>query len=315
MQTAALEDGVSLVPVCKSCGVASVDNWLSAPDRFHGRQRIYQLVQCRLCSLIWLSRPPSPEEMGNHYGLDYDRAIAAAGDDPNHWVERCHTLLKYKSAGAVLDLGCSSGGFLRSLRNPSWELYGIEMSHEVASQAEASSGAQVFVGDILDASFPPRTFDVITCFHVFEHLYHPHEVLGRVYQWLKPGGIFFTMMPNIDSAGLRIFRSYWYALELPRHLYHFSPESLRKLATSVGLNELSITTHRELFVEKSVRYVVDDICRALGWSRIPLAMRGQPSVARRAVRKGFRLTALPLLNVLASIVGEGESIHAIFVKK
>jgi SAM-dependent methyltransferase len=184
----------------------------------------------------------------------------------------------------------------------------------VARQAEARTGARVFVGDILEAPFPAGSFDVITCFHVFEHLYQPKEVLTRVLEWLKPGGIFYTMMPSIDSAGARMLGSYWYALELPRHLYHFSPQSLRNLASSVGFEELSITTHRELFIESSVRYILDDILRKVGIRRTPLAQVKPASLPRKAVRKGFRLSILPLLNWLASFAGDGESIHAIFRK-
>src|SRR6202049_1076931 len=125
------------------------------------------------------------------------------------------------------------------------------MSTESADRALARCGAKVFVGDILDAPFKPASFDAITCFHVFEHLYQPREVLAKVSEWLKPGGIFYAMMPNIDSAGARIFKSYWYALELPRHTYHFSPASLRSMAHSVGLHEVSVTTHREVFIEAS----------------------------------------------------------------
>jgi hypothetical protein len=73
-----------------------------------------------------------------------------------------------------------------------------------------------------------------------------------------------TLMPNIDSAGARIFKSYWYALGPPRHLYLFSPKSLRNLANSVGLQEVPVTTHRELFIEPSVCYVLDDIFRKMG---------------------------------------------------
>jgi 2-polyprenyl-3-methyl-5-hydroxy-6-metoxy-1,4-benzoquinol methylase len=222
--------------------------------------------------------------------------------------------MTYKSGGSILDLGCSSGGFLRSLDPDSWIPYGIEMSAEVARHAEVNAGAQVFVGDILDAPFTPNSFDAITCFHVFEHLYQPREVLKKVSTWLKPGGIFFTMMPNIDSAGARIFKSYWYALELPRHLYHFSPASLRHLAQSVGLREVSLTTNREVFIEESARYMVDDLRCKMGSPRAPMAKRHPRSLARRAVRKGFRITILPVLNALASLAGNGESIHAVFTK-
>jgi 2-polyprenyl-3-methyl-5-hydroxy-6-metoxy-1,4-benzoquinol methylase len=252
--------------------------------------------------------------MGEHYGPDYDRSVAAAGKSPDRWRGRVETLIRYKAGGSILDLGCSSGGFLSALKNPAWKLYGIEMSDEVAQRAHDDTGADVFVGDILDAPYPAGSFDAITCFHVFEHLYQPREILAKVSHWLKPGGIFYAMMPNIDSAGARIFKSYWYALELPRHLYHFSPISLKNTAHSVGLVEVSVTTHREMFIEQSTRYIVDEMYRKIGLSRPPLSKSLHRNVARRALRKAFHLTLLPVLAGMASVVGDGESIHAIFAK-
>jgi SAM-dependent methyltransferase len=314
MQQEAIEADVRTAQRCPACGHEGAVNWLQAPDRFHGRQQLYQLMRCRACSLVWLGNPPSPEEMGYHYGPDYDRAIAGAGEDPNHWRGRRDTLLRHKCGGAILDLGCSSGGFLTSVKSPSWKLYGIEMSDSVAKRAEAKCGAQVFVGDILDAPFAPGSFDAITCFHVFEHLYHPREVLAKVAEWLKPGGVFYTMMPNIDSAGAHIFGSYWYALELPRHLYHFSPASLRNMAAAVGLEEVSLRTRREVFIETSTRYILDDAFRKSGFSRVPLAQAEALSLPWRVVRKAFRLTLLPVLNGLAAFAGDGESIHVVLRK-
>ncbi len=314
MQQEATESGLGNLGPCPVCGHTGAEKWLQAPDRFHGRPQLYQLLRCRACSLVWLVNPPPPEEMGYHYGPDYDRAIAGGGDDLNHWRGRRDTLLRYKSGGAILDLGCSSGGFLASLKDPSWKLYGIEMSESVARDAEAKCGAQVFVGNILDASFAPSSFDAITCFHVFEHLYHPREVLAKVAEWLKPDGVFYIMMPNIDSAGRRIFGSYWYALELPRHLYHFSPTSLRNLATSVGLEDISLTTDREVFIEYSTRYLFDDAFRKIGVSRVPLARAKTLSLPWRVIRRAFRLIALPILNGIASLGGDGESIHVVLRK-
>ena len=309
-----LEPVTSAAVSCPECGHSEPVVFLRAPDRFHGRQDLYELLRCPSCALVWLKNAPSPPEMGEHYGTDYDRAVSTAGADPNHWTDRRDILAKYKSGGSILDLGCSSGGFLGSLNRSAWTLHGVEMSSKVAKVAEVNTGANVFVGDILDAPFLPHSFDAITCFHVFEHLYHPREVLSKVAEWLKPGGIFFAMMPNIDSAGARIFKSYWYALELPRHLYHFSPASLRYLAQSVGLNEISLTTNREVFIEQSVRYVFDEMFRRAGFPREPMAAAGQRTFPRRLIRKGLRLTILPALVALASLAGNGESIHAIFTK-
>lgn len=300
--------------LCIVCGREGAEPLLQAPDRYHGREKSYQLVRCPSCLLVWLENPPEPVQMGEHYGPDYDRSVAAAGDAPERWRGRVAEIARYKSSGSLLDLGCSSGAFLGAMKSPSWKLYGIEMSAAVARRAESSTGAQIFVGDILDAPFAAESFDVITCFHVFEHLYEPQAVLRKAAEWLKPGGIFYAMMPNIDSAGARIFGSYWYALELPRHLFHFSPKSLAVLANSLDLEPVSLQTGREVFVENSVRYVLDEIFRRAGFPRTPLAKAKTPSIPFRALRKAFRLTVLPSLNGMAAIAGDGESIHAVFKK-
>lgn len=252
--------------------------------------------------------------MGRHYGEDYDRAISRTGQDPRFWKRRRATFLQYVSSGAILDLGCSSGGFLASLKGPEWKLFGIEMSERVARKAEAGTGAQIFVGDILDAPFPPESFDAITCFHVFEHHYQPKELLAKVREWLRPGGIFYTEMPNAESAGANIFRSYWFALEPPRHLYHFSPGSLDKLARSAGFQVLSITTHPAPYLEASFRYILDDFLGRIGIRRTPLAQAKPGSLPWRVVRKGLRLGVLPILNRMAYFAGDREVIIALFRK-
>jgi SAM-dependent methyltransferase len=300
--------------LCPICADPNPRPWLAAPDRFNGRREKYQLFRCTACSLVWLNEPPAKSEIGDHYGSDYDRTIAVASQSPDHWLPRREELLRLKPGGAVLDLGCGSGGFLATLKGPSWKLYGIEMSQSAANMARSRCGAEVFVGDVLDAPFSPGSFDAITAFNVMEHVYEPNEVLARVAKWLKPDGVFYTMMPNIDSAGARIFRSYWYALELPRHLYHFSPTTLKMLARSSGLQEVSVTAHRELYFESSFRYVVDDLLRLIGIVRRPLARAKASSFPVKAIRKLFRISVLPLITAAASFAGEGETITAVFIK-
>jgi len=288
---------------------------LRGPDRFHGRTELYTLLRCPTCSLVWIDAPPAPEDMGRHYGPDYDRSISSTGEATvERWRGRCATIAKYKQAGRILDLGCSSGSFLSALPRDRWELFGIEMSQEVAERAREKCGATVFVGDVLDASFPPNYFDAITCIHVFEHVYKPKEVLYRVAEWLKPGGIFYTLMPNIDSAAFHFFKSYWYALELPRHLYHFSPRSLSHLSDTVGLKTLSLKTERQIFFELSARYALNDALQSLGFHRAPAATAPPVSLPFRVVRKAFRLTLRPLLDASIGLGGDREIIEGIFQK-
>jgi SAM-dependent methyltransferase len=302
--------------LCPSCGQSGAREWLRAPDRFHGRQEKYTLTRCPGCSLVWLSAPPQPSEMHLHYTSAYHKLIAAAGQNaPLRWRARKAALAQYKPSGALLDLGCSSGAFLESLKSESWKLHGVEMSAEEAKTAEARSGAQVFVGDIPEAPFAPESFDVITCFDVLEHVYQPRLVMEKVAEWLKPGGIFYVLVPNIDSAEARAFQGYWHGLELPRHLSHFSPAALGHLARTAGLQELSLQTHRNPAVGTSLRYVWDDVFRAVGIERTPVAYRGEAGLPWRAARKLVRMTVLRALLAMAPLVGGGESIHAIFRKE
>jgi SAM-dependent methyltransferase len=301
---------------CPLCGRVGAREWLRAPDRFHGRHQQYVLMRCPECSLVWLKDPPAPPEMDLHYTDAYHKLISAAGNDAEfRWGFRKEAINQYRQSGALLDLGCSSGAFLEFMRGASWKLYGIEMSDDCARTAEAKSGARLFVGNILDAPFPTESFDVITCFDVLEHLYEPRQVMMKVADWLKPGGIFYVLVPNVDSAEARVFGSYWHGLELPRHLFHFSPQSLKLLAESAGLREVSLETRRNPAVGTSLRYVWDDVFRALGIQRTPVAYRGQASLPWRAARKVVRMTALRFILALAPLVGGGESIHAVFRKE
>ena len=86
------------------------------------------------------------------------------------------------------------------------------------------------------------------------------------------------------------------------------------MANSVGLEKMSLTTGREVFIESSVRYMIDDMMRRFDRPRLPLAQANAPGIPFRVVRKAFRLTLLPVLNAVAGLAGDGESIHGIFRK-
>ncbi|HEY6445198.1 MAG TPA: class I SAM-dependent methyltransferase [Acidobacteriaceae bacterium] len=301
---------------CPICSATGAKVWLQAPDRFHGRRTVYTLLRCPACSLVWLTDPPQPADMGAHYTDAYDRLISAAGEASpvQRWGFRKEAISKYKDSGSLLDLGCSSGAFLAFMRGPSWNLFGIEMSAESAQQAHEKTGASVFNGKVLDARFSPGSFDVITCFDVLEHLYEPRGVMARIAEWLKPGGIFYVLVPNIDSAEGRVFRSYWHGLEMPRHLFHYSPASLTCLAESAGLVPVSVETHRNPAVGTSLRYAWHDVCSFAGIRKTPVAYRREAHLPWRAARKIVRMTILRGLLAMAPWLGGGESIHAVFRK-
>jgi SAM-dependent methyltransferase len=301
---------------CPLCESGTTTYFISAPDRFHGRQEEYDLFRCSTCSYVWLGTPPKPEEMGLHYDEDYHRDIAAAGEGSatHRWRSQRETISRAKTSGAILDIGCSSGGFLGTMKGGSWKLYGIEMEASTAEKARAITGAEVFVGDVLDAPFPAESFDVITCFDVLEHVYHPRQFLTKVFEWLKPGGIFYAMVPNIDSWEARVLGTYWYGLELPRHISHFSPRSLRYVMTSLGFQETKITTPPISHIDRSAGYIYSGALQKVGISSIPMAKVGRRNLPSRAIRKALRISVVALFEHVTSTAGASACVEAVFSK-
>jgi len=300
-------------PICEGGQIAEV---LVAPDRFHLRREMYRLFRCASCGIVWLVSPPNPTEMSFHYSEEYHNAIVAAGEGSatTRWKDQRRLIWQYKPEGTLLDIGCSSGGFLSTMKGGAWELYGIEMEESTAERARIATGAKVFVGDAIDAPFLPATFDVITCFDVLEHVYNPRQFLLKVFEWLKPGGIFYAMLPNIESWEAQFFGTYWYGLELPRHLSHFSPRSLRYIMTSLGFEEVYFATPRISYAERSMGYVCSNILEQIGFSPTPQAKPKTRSFAWKAVRKGMRVGILTPLAQLASLANAGPSMEVAFRK-
>jgi 2-polyprenyl-3-methyl-5-hydroxy-6-metoxy-1,4-benzoquinol methylase len=299
---------------CPLCGSSQVSDFITAPDRFHWRPEVYRIARCGTCSGAWLVDPPKPTEMSRHYDEDYHRAIANAGESRMRWNPQHEAISKLKKGGALLDLGCSSGGFLSTMMGRSWRLYGIEMEASTAERARSRTGAEIFVGDVLEAPFVSDSFDVITCFDVLEHVYDPRQLLTKVLEWLKPGGIFYTSLPNIDSWEAQAFGSYWFGLELPRHTFHLSPRSLRPLMVALGFQEVYIRTPSTTYVERSIGYLRSALVQSLGFSPTSQAKETQRSLPWRAARKALRLTLVSAFGRMASGASRGGSMEAIFKK-
>lgn len=304
--------------ICPLCASQQTYPHLSAPDRFHLRSVAYQIFRCGDCRCVWLATPPSPDEMSHHYTQDYHRAIVSGGEykSGRRWRGHRQTIGQYKRGGKLLDVGCSSGSFLASMSSGDWELYGTEMDELTAKRAAAHSGATIFVGDTLKAPYPPNSFDLITCFDVLEHVYDPRRFLHQMQQWLKPGGIFFAKVPNIDSWESRVFGSYWFGLELPRHLYHFSPLTLKLLASELGFHELSIAANGPgNHVIHSVRYMYEELRNQVGLSSSPMSEGRQSNIVWRAFRKAFALAVVSPLSRVPASVNAGVIIDMVLEKK
>jgi 2-polyprenyl-3-methyl-5-hydroxy-6-metoxy-1,4-benzoquinol methylase len=143
---------------------------------------------------------------------------------------------EWVAGGRALDLGCGNGLFLNGIRLHGWDVVGVDLSAAAAMTARASFGIEVHVGELDDAPIDERSFDFVHMSHVIEHLPHPVQTLHRIASLLRPGGRLYVETPNIDSLGFRLSQAYWYPLDAPRHLWLFSPDTLRGALEQCGFS-------------------------------------------------------------------------------
>ena len=143
-------------------------------------------------------------------------------------------VLPYHGAGRLLELGCGAGSSLDYQRFYGFQVTGVEPSAAAARVARTRYGLEVRVGALEDARFPERSFDVAHLSHVFEHLSDPVATLRELHRVLEPEGLLVLKLPNIAGVSAGRFGPFWLGLDLPRHLYHFSPETITALLQRHG---------------------------------------------------------------------------------
>src|SRR5713101_6290109 len=151
-----------------------------------------------------------------------------------HQLEKVKLVKQVLSRGKLFDVGCGVGSFVLAAQENGYEAKGIEMSKDAVEFGKAIFFVDIFQGDILTYPLKVEVYDVVTLWHVFEHLPNPNEVLMKISSILKQGGLLVIAVPNFASIQARLFRSWWYHLDVPRHLYHYSAESLAKIVSCHG---------------------------------------------------------------------------------
>jgi ubiquinone/menaquinone biosynthesis C-methylase UbiE len=229
--------------VCNLCGSVNWHKLLTVPVQRFGPTGDFNLVECRDCGLCYLNPRPSPEEMKDYYPTAYREYRASLNEAPRrrYQKEKLRKLGAHSQGGKLLDVGCADGLFLHLARQANWEVQGVEMAEESAAQARENYKLDVFSGGLRDANLPGRRFDAVTFWHVLEHLHDPLGDLREAYRVLKPNGLLVVDVPNIASWQARLFGACWRALDTPRHLYHFSSDSLKAMLARAGLARVAIS--------------------------------------------------------------------------
>ncbi len=140
----------------------------------------------------------------------------------------------------VLDFGCATGVMLDEFKKRGSDVTGIELSKWSCKYAREKFGLTVYNENIFDLDLPESSFDIITTSHVIEHVTDPVAVIKRLGQLLKPGGLMFIAVPNVDSLGRSIFGKHWHYYLPDEHLYLFNERSINRAVVSAGLNCLDV---------------------------------------------------------------------------
>lgn len=230
-------------PVCKH---TQFDNYMICDDHSVSEES-FALVRCTKCSLVFTNPRPVQEQLGKYY---QSNQYISHTDKANSLINiiyklvRSYTLRrkvqlikKYnKSIGSLLDYGCGTGDFLHEARNNDWQAFGYEpdsMARSLAQKKNPNSIAE-------SLKSVPDNLDVITAWHVIEHVSDLRETVKSLIKKLKKDGHMILALPNYKSYDAEIYKEYWAGYDVPRHLYHFNITSIEAFAKEFKLRIVDI---------------------------------------------------------------------------
>ncbi|WZL90507.1 class I SAM-dependent methyltransferase [Salinimicrobium sp. 3283s] len=142
----------------------------------------------------------------------------------------------------ILDVGAGTGDFLLAAKKRRWKVFGAEPN----SGARALASKKGVELEEETREFSSGSFDVITMWHVLEHVPNLEEQIEELYRLLKPDGLLVIAVPNFKSDDAQKYKEHWAAYDVPRHLYHFSPSAIEKIFNSSGF---LLTSQKGLFFD------------------------------------------------------------------
>lgn len=232
----------SQCPVCNSSNFTEV---LQCKD-YTVSQEQFSIVECQDCSLRFTQDVP----LQTHIGVYYQSDNYISHSDTNEGLisklykavrkitlkaklNIVETNVASKGGKAILDIGSGTGAFLNTMKEDGWSVVGLEPDAGARANAlklykiTAQTPEQLFL-------LPSNTFDAITMWHVLEHVEQLQEYIAQCYELLTPDGTLFIAVPNYTSRDAQKYKQYWAAYDVPRHLYHFSPDSIKSLVSRHG---------------------------------------------------------------------------------
>ena len=206
----------------------------------------FLVIECASCHLRITQGVPSSGSIGRYYK---SQEYISHTESRSGLINRLYHIARKRTLsgklnlirkhtglekGMHLDMGAGTGTFVQLMNSSGWASKGIEPDEEARNNARSLHGT-LLAGIEEFYLLKEQSFDAITLWHVLEHVHELHQYLEQLKKILKPSGKLFIAVPNYTSWDARHYLQYWAAYDVPRHLYHFSPEAMKKLIADKGL--------------------------------------------------------------------------------
>jgi 2-polyprenyl-3-methyl-5-hydroxy-6-metoxy-1,4-benzoquinol methylase len=253
---------------CEVCRSSQSRLLFTTHDRLNLSQQSFQIIECEGCGVLRTWPEMGAEELAKFYPNEYWGGVPTEGWIQHSQADKTSFLKQCQLAkGEILDVGCGAGFFLRALSGEGWVTWGVE----IGAQAAQAAGRfvpehHVFRGTLEEAGFADAKFDVVTFWSSLEHTNEPRANLLEARRILRPGGSVIVQVPNAASYQATLFKGDWFALDAPRHRYHFTPESLQRILRETGFSIYKTTflsrAHNTHALRQSLKFKL--------WQRSPL---------------------------------------------
>lgn len=229
---------------CPICGCNEFNPFLTCKDYLISHTE-FTIQQCRQCAFRLTNPRPDSSSIGAYYASDQ---YVSHNDKGNGLMNGAYRLVRSYTLqqklillnklngkpGQLLDVGCGTGTFLETCQRGGWQVTGMEPDDNARSLS-AGRIKQPIAATLTDVP-DSNGFDIITLWHVLEHIPALNESLQIIRMLLKGTGRLLIAVPNCDSYDANYYKQYWAAYDLPRHLYHFTPSTMKTLLKQSGFS-------------------------------------------------------------------------------
>jgi 2-polyprenyl-3-methyl-5-hydroxy-6-metoxy-1,4-benzoquinol methylase len=234
---------------CPVCNSTAINEALIVKD-YTVSQQNFAIWHCNNCVLRFTQNVPSQNEIASYYKsetyISHTNTKKGFINALYHGVRKKTLVGKRKlvsksislSTGSILDIGCGTGAFLNEMKTNGWQITGLEPDDEARQNASQLYNIQPKPSHELFTL--NNQYDAITMWHVLEHVHELKEYIAQIEKLLKPDGKLFIAVPNYTSYDAKKYQQYWAAYDVPRHLYHFAPQSIKALLNNSSLTLFTI---------------------------------------------------------------------------